>query len=50
MMKRLVQIVSLMITTCNNDDFSSCNQFIWVYFHDFPLSFNVFINFHKYAN
>ena len=49
-MKRLVQIVSLMITTYNNDDFSSCNQFIWVYFYDFSLSFNVFINVHKNAN
>ena len=49
-MKRLVQIVSLMKTTCNNDDFSSCNQFILVYFYDFSLSFNVFINVHEKAN
>ena len=35
-MKRLVQMVSLMITTCNNDDFRGYNQFIRVYFYDFP--------------
>ena len=35
-MKGLVQIVSLMITTRNNDDFRGWNQFILVYFYDFP--------------
>ena len=49
-MKGLVQIVSLMITTRNNDDFRGLNQFIRVYFYDFSLSFNVFINIHEYAN
>ena len=35
-MKGLVQIVSLMITTRNSDDFRGWNQFIRVYFYDFP--------------
>ena len=35
-MKGLVQIVSLMITTRNNDAFRGRNQFIQVYFYEFP--------------
>ena len=35
-MKGLEQIVSLMITTRNNDDFWGGNQSIRVYFNDFP--------------
>ena len=48
-MKGLVQIVSLMITTRNNDDFRGRNQFIRVFFMIFP-QFNVFIDIHEYAN
>ena len=44
-MKGPVQIVSLMITTRNNDDFRDINQFIRAYFYDFPSV----LMFHKYS-
>ena len=44
------------LSNCNIDDIKTCNNDItgmksaYLYFHDFPLFFRIFIYIHQYAN